>query len=299
MAPILANCTFLRQNASLDLSAKINCQIYGPSSLYSNYCQIINLHKASLLYPIEVSDKVWAPTDSDIMMYMIMMMTMMFKILYLRHVIFIIICNPHQSPSTNPNIWRQTYIDLSLRLHNVMSHKYSIRAVAGAGVILAKGIISFTGHSGGSFSNSTTIGSFSHFFAQWQLLMMIYPNGVVERFIIIVVFIIIHIVIILIILILLILMMINGKSWVEQVKRGSKGEVPSLTLPASTCEQHPPHHPPHLRRPRLHHPHPHRPLSWPDHPKNTCSHRHCTYFSIYISLQKRRPCCFREEIRSF
>ena len=50
MAPILLNCTFLRQNASLDLSAKINCQIYGPSSLYSKYSQIINSHKTSLLY---------------------------------------------------------------------------------------------------------------------------------------------------------------------------------------------------------------------------------------------------------
>ena len=40
---------------------------------------------------------------------------------------------------TKPNIQRETYIDPTLRLHNVMNHKYSIRAEAAA--ILAKRII--------------------------------------------------------------------------------------------------------------------------------------------------------------
>ena len=44
---------------------------------------------------------------------------------------------------TKPNIQRETYIDPTLRLHNVMNHKYSIRAEAAA--ILAKRIISFSG----------------------------------------------------------------------------------------------------------------------------------------------------------
>ena len=44
---------------------------------------------------------------------------------------------------TKPNIQRETYIDPTLRLHNVMNHKYSIRAEAAA--ILAKRIISFPG----------------------------------------------------------------------------------------------------------------------------------------------------------
>ena len=53
--------------------------------------------------------------------------------------IIIIISNPEEL-----NIHRQTYIDPTLRLHNVMPHKYSIRAEAAA--ILAKRIISFAGH---------------------------------------------------------------------------------------------------------------------------------------------------------
>ena len=44
---------------------------------------------------------------------------------------------------TKPNIQRETYIDPTLRLHNVMNHKYSIRSEAAA--ILAKRIISFSG----------------------------------------------------------------------------------------------------------------------------------------------------------
>ena len=85
---------------------------------------------------------------------------------------------------TKPNIQRETYIDPTLRLHNVMNHKYSIRAEAAA--ILAKRIISYL-----------DLGCFVK-----------YP--------------------------FLILLMTIRPSWVgwSEFKRGSKGEVPLLTLPA-------------------------------------------------------------------